>query len=1258
MADPFLDALHAVRKPEDPFLAALTSVRDRSGDPRSGFAKTVDALNTPLLPQIETGSTAAAESFQHPDADDPVWLARVKGFAGGALEGAGRVLAGFTSPLGIATTAAGIGAPRAAAAGLTSTARALRGAEAASGAAFGARGLEQALDAETVPEVALGVAQTAAGVLGMRAGTQGFLRTSARPTAPSQAPRGFLPAGPRFIADDTGQIANLGDTIPMRQGPDGSFVRSVDAVPTEHAWEGRSLRPSAWSSDPNAAPTPAVELTPAETHALRWIDADLEHHPFTPRTFVEAGRGRGSDLEVSGGAAGSDAYAAIQEQGATGGTASVRQAIENLLEGKRTITGDAVLTFARDLAAGRPRAYRRMTLPPDAGGDLAGTAYEARQSAVRNAADTAADHAPPSRPDPDAAFRDLQDRVRRRALDREAAGPGPKVVDIRSRGMESSDEGFDRFMSAVDEVTVGRLEDPPTLGASMREPGQEGQIDPMLAARLGLGGAGAIYGAGTGEDTSDRVTRAMVFGAAGLAAPSLLARRPVGAALRTRTTIGASPDTPPSAIPPADPIPADRVRTMPTLTEDVQGAADDLLERYAGFEKQRRGVQSVARTEGLSDRIEVTPGQPVRPGTAFNAERLRAYQNATATILRKQQTLEQAVRGGKATPAQELELARVKNEATVLTASFRGAAAEAGRALHILRYQARILESGDTELMREAVQASRQGLAADVQAYYYSNILSGIATHERNILGNLSNAVYNLAAHPFAVGADVARSGTTGQPRQVFLGELPERVAGTVAAIPRAFSTFLQTLKTGIPSSDVTAFDRPVRTEFRGGGKNPFNYPGRALDSVDDFFATVAGNQTLYAAAFAQAKREGLSGPQLVARAAELKANPSEAILQEVQSQRARLLFREEPGQLAKAVLAAKRHVPALGYVLPFVRVPANIIRQGFEASPAGLAMPAARAGGRAGADAMGRAALGSLVLAPLAYWAALGKVTGDAPADPAKRAAFYESGKRPNSILIGDRWINYQPIQPLNVPLAMVANGFTVWSEAQQDSEATADQMVFDATLRTAGSLLDQSFLSGLSALVDALGDPERYGKRFIQQLATGFVPLSGALRTITHTQDPIVRAPQSVTQGIQAILPGQSETLQPRLTRFGETVPRDSVLNVFKPSRVIDDPVASALEAAGVNLRPAEGPKYATVSRGVSLPLAADERTTVGQASGRAVRAVLERVIATPAYQQASPIEQQRMLERAVSDARAAVREQVQREALSRLLQQSQAR
>jgi hypothetical protein len=199
---------------------------------------------------------------------------------------------------------------------------------------------------------------------------------------------------------------------------------------------------------------------------------------------------------------------------------------------------------------------------------------------------------------------------------------------------------------------------------------------------------------------------------------------------------------------------------------------------------------------------------------------------------------------------------------------------------------------------------------------------------------------------------------------------------------------------------------------------------------------------------------------------------------------------------------------------------------------------------------------------------------------------------------------------------------------------------------------LLDQSFLSGLSSLVDALSDPDRYGSAFARQLATGFVPFSGAMRTITQATDPYVRAPKSISEGVQAVIPGQSEKLLPRLTRFGEPVERGAgAFNVFKPSPVIADPLADVLAAADVHLRPAQGPKDVAIVRGLRVPLSREERFTMGQGEGRTIRRVLDAVTQQPGFAEASPEVQRRLLEQAVSASRAAVSAQVRQRVMERL-------
>src|SRR5689334_2815116 len=106
MPDPFAAALADVRQsppPVDPFDAAVDAVRAGApADARSTFARIVDRLNQPFLPQISAAANAAAEFLSRPrlieaQLNDAIpgfgtLSAMTRGGVAGAIQGAGDVL--------------------------------------------------------------------------------------------------------------------------------------------------------------------------------------------------------------------------------------------------------------------------------------------------------------------------------------------------------------------------------------------------------------------------------------------------------------------------------------------------------------------------------------------------------------------------------------------------------------------------------------------------------------------------------------------------------------------------------------------------------------------------------------------------------------------------------------------------------------------------------------------------------------------------------------------------------------------------------------------------------------------------------------------------------------------------------------------------------------------------------------------------------------------------------------------------------------
>ena len=750
-------------------------------------------------------------------------------------------------------------------------------------------------------------------------------------------------------------------------------------------------------------------------------------------------------------------------------------------------------------------------------------------------------------------------------------------------------------------------------------------------------------------------------------------------------------------VPDATPIPEEKRLEFPSLgkmPEPIREDLADLLNQYQGFQGQRRNVQPITRTQELAKDVWL-PLESLKPGTALNAEELEAYKTALATVLTERQNLLPTIQSGDATDWDRLRFSYLTDVAVTFTMSYRGAKAEAGRALRILRVKARVLDLQESKFLEAALAAPgfREDLKAVaaaavaaqgdpvkqlqilrqrargtwfdyVQAFYYTNLLSGLKTHLRNTIGNSFNMAANLLTPLGAVPADVVRTKATGQARTAFLGEIPASVVGGLIGFHQGMLNAGFTFRYGFRPSTVEAaesgvFDTP-RIELPGGVWT--NWPARSLDAADEFFRAIARQQERYAGVYAQAQKERTPLRWTPERMAALLASPSpttvDGALMAVIDERAdtfaaRAVFQEPPGAIVKWLLKAKAPTSptplraAALFVAPFIRISGAILRQGFEFSPAGFAMKAARQGGRAGAQAQGRAILGTaFVLGPVAWLAAMGMLTGAPPEDEGEREEFYAQGKLANAVRIKDYWVRYVLFQPFSVTMAAVANAWTRFESSAQDEAAA--QEAFAAGVAGAGaSLLDQSFLAGLGAFIDAVNDPTRYGGRWLALFAQGFVPFSGMARNVTQAVDPVYRKPEGVKESVQSIIPGQSDELVPRRTRFGEEATRTGPwwqrgFVVPEVSKAVDDRVTTTL--ARLQVRPA-APRPALTLRGERVPLTREQEDVISHAIGREKRAAVERLLALPTFEARSDDQQREALEDAMTAAASAVRQRAVR-------------
>ena len=1087
--------------------------------------------------------------------------------------------------------------------------------------------------------------------------------------------RGELPPGPRFVAAEHG-VARAEDADTLRAGassaaastpetvsggrlvPAATVARALD--PTQDT--GRAVRVQQYSGDPAAMDAPLV--SDREREVLQLFRRDLGE--FTSQRGRLVKTEDLNDSYYAHGGPGSPVWDDIRViSGTRAGNDSIARAIDDLIAGK-PITNKlhvAALDAVRGHLEGRP-GYRGPQLPMEAmepGGVAAGAARA------------------------------------------QAAGSGGEAVN-----------DFEKFAAMLDEIQP----------SATREPGESGFIANQLLTRGGGALAGGAIGAATGDTPQERIENALLGATTGALVPSLaggLRRRQPTAPGAPRTIdignlrpIGARGTQAPGTLPRASETVQGTPRRDPLAGTEVfigkfagnnpllRAGIEERLTANLGYDVQRRGVLDNETVGRLAEQVRVDVSRVLPRGTAVNAEGVAAYTRAVKATMDRVRELSGRVASGSAGDADVLALAAAQADADVVLKSLMGARSEAGRALAMYRTFSALLDTGDVNLYRQAASGLREeqaefaaqvarigdplqqykflqaqnrpALTDKMRSYFYSSILSGIKTHERNALGNAASILTRFASTPVTAALDAVQSAATGRPREVFVGELQPAAVGAVVGFQKGLRDFAFTLKHGVSPDalrrsvsaavETGQLDIP-RVEFGGGGANPFNWPGRMLDAADTLFRSTARNMELSASAYAKARKEGLRGDRLLARAAELRTD--DALTAAAQKFAVESVFQQKPGKVTGALQAVVRSIPGAYFVVPFLKTPSNILKQGVQASPVGFVTEAGQQGGRAGVQAQGMAAMGSMLLAPLAWLAATNRLSGSGPRDPAERAALMESGWRPNSVRVGDQWFEYSLFQPVSLPAAVIANAYEAWRQGgakEQDALNIATQVV----ARSMRSVLEQSYLSGLYDFMSAVEDPERFASQWAGRTAHSLTPFAGAQRTVTQATDPIIRRPETGGDVFRSNVPGLSRTVPARLTRFGEPAQRPgggrSAFDALNVSPAIVDPVADELSRLGVSVAlPTDRitlPGGATLDEAQSLQLRQDK--------GQQLRTQLLRIIGNPNYQRLPDALKRNALERVkdVSNrgANDATRRRVvvdqrrlRREALIRQMQQPEA-
>ncbi len=349
--------------------------------------------------------------------------------------------------------------------------------------------------------------------------------------------------------------------------------------------------------------------------------------------------------------------------------------------------------------------------------------------------------------------------------------------------------------------------------------------------------------------------------------------------------------------------------------------------------------------------------------------------------------------------------------------------------------------------------------------------------------------------------------------------------------------------------------------------------PLRLLGAEDEFFKSVAFRSDIYRQAYVIAAKEGLAPEIMRQRVAELSTAPTDAMIEAAKKVADYQTFQNSLGKLGRAVQAASNAHPLVKVVIPFVRTPLNLLKYASERSPLGLFSQevrdnlASKNGTRARDTQIARIALGTMVGVVAYNLASQKTITGGGPADKAKRAVMMADGWQPYSVKVGDMYYSYNRLDPFSVTLGTAADAYEIMSAfgSEHPDKEHLSALVFAAISK---NVLNRTALSGLSDMIQATSDPERYGKNYIKGLAGSVIPALSAQSA--QTLDPTVREARSIIDNFKARTPGLSQTLHPKRDIWGEPVMREGALgpDIASPiaeARLKNDPVNRALLDAG---------------------------------------------------------------------------------------------
>lgn len=510
-------------------------------------------------------------------------------------------------------------------------------------------------------------------------------------------------------------------------------------------------------------------------------------------------------------------------------------------------------------------------------------------------------------------------------------------------------------------------------------------------------------------------------------------------------------------------------------------------------------------------------------------------------------------------------------------------------------------------------------------AVWKAGLLSGAKTQDGNLASNATFGALKKISDIPATFTDQALALVTGKRSKTLA------LKGIASGTKQGITTGIDTMRTGIDSRNAGGnkyesfgelnFKNPVIQKVFG---TPSNLVFRGMNAADQPFYYAALKNNLADLAKADGINQGLSGSDLKNYVVKTMAAPTEQMAEAAKLAAQKSVLGQD-SKLATAVTEFTKKVPVAQVLAPFVKVPTNFLTRTLDFTPVGAIktvvqqIKAGKFDQRALSEAVGEATTGSALLYLGAELANHNLLSGQYPTNDPKEAARWKAeGITPNSLKIGNKWISLNYLGPVGLLFGA--------GQDYHDAAATGNDATLAALTGFGKNLTGQSFLTGFSGFADALNDPTRSAKTFLNSEASSVVPTwANDLANIT---DKYQRQTNTVGQAVESRLPGLRNTLPVKEDVYGNkltqrTSPLNLLANPLKPSDINSNPVMAEVsrlhfvDPNNKDLQVTPTPINKTIQvSGKPVKFSTTQSYNLQQAVGQAIQTKWGELINTPQY------------------------------------------